>query len=161
MFTEEITNEEKQPEIPENAILDFPTLAREAMLKTAIKNPLNAHLFDDPGEANYQPSLTIPDQAMSIREIMERYARGLPLDNVKVPIYNGEDDDFPDLAKMDLADRQAYIESKELELRELKNRIKAQDEQQKLAMIQKLREEEREKLQKEMADKGGNQTPSA
>lgn len=75
-------------------------------------------------EVNDQPSMTIPDQTMSIREILDRFARGLPLGGQRVPVYNGEDDDLPDLQHMDLADREEYMESAADELRELKTKIK-------------------------------------
>lgn len=57
-----------------------------------VKNSLNAHEFPKNYEKITQPSLTVPDQTMTIREIMERYARGLSFDGTKVPLYDGEDD---------------------------------------------------------------------
>jgi len=66
------------------------------------------------GQVNKQKSLTVPDQAMSIKQIMERFARGLPVEQFK-PIYDeniDEDSEFiPDPRTMDLADRQAYAEA--------------------------------------------------
>lgn len=57
------------------------------------KTPYNA--VPSAGEVNTQPSKTIPDQSMSIREIMKRYASGLPLGGQRVPMYDeGEDDPF-------------------------------------------------------------------
>lgn len=64
------------------------------------------------GEVNKQKSLTIPDQSMSIKEILNRYSRGLPIESFK-PIYDDVDDtdDFlPDPRTLDLADRQEYAE---------------------------------------------------
>jgi hypothetical protein len=65
------------------------------------------------GQVNKQKSLTVPDQAMSIKQIMERFARGLPVEQFK-PIYDDnidEDSEFlPDPRTMDLADRQAFKE---------------------------------------------------
>jgi hypothetical protein len=65
------------------------------------------------GQVNKQKSLTVPDQAMSIKQIMERFARGLPVEQFK-PIYDeniDEDSEFlPDPITMDLADRQAFKE---------------------------------------------------
>ena len=46
------------------------------------KTPWNADLFeDDPtnGEVNHEPSMTIPDQSMSIEEIVNRFASGEPI----------------------------------------------------------------------------------
>lgn len=88
------------------------------------------------GEVNTLPSLTIPDEVMSMREILIRHSRGLPIAAGKVPIYEGDDSDLPDPRTMDLADRQLLKESLQAELRELdarkaerdKARQKAQDE---------------------------------
>lgn len=82
------------------------------------------------GEKNDMPSMTVPEQAMSIREILDRFSRGLPLGGQRVPVYNGEDDDLPDLRHMDLADRQEYMENAADELRSLKTKI---NEKKKLA----------------------------
>ena len=65
------------------------------------------------GQVNKQKSLTVPDQAMSIKQIMERFARGLPVEQLK-PIYDeniDEESEFlPDPRTMDLADRQEFKE---------------------------------------------------
>lgn len=74
-----------------------------------VKNWLNAHEFPKEYETNNLPSLTVPDQTMSIREIMDRFARGLPLD-VRVPIYEGEESEFPDVNRLDLAEIQELTE---------------------------------------------------
>jgi hypothetical protein len=66
------------------------------------------------GQVNKQKSLTVPDQAMSIKQIMERFARGLPVEQFK-PLYDDnidEDSEFlPDPRTMDLADRQMFKEN--------------------------------------------------
>lgn len=53
-----------------------------------------------------KPSCTVPDQTMTVRTLMDRYRRGMPLDTpVKKPLYyNGE---FPDIAGLDLTEIQA------------------------------------------------------
>jgi len=65
------------------------------------------------GQVNKQKSLTVPDQAMSIKTILDRFARGLPVEQFK-PIYEeniDEDSDYiPDPRTMDLADRQEFKE---------------------------------------------------
>jgi hypothetical protein len=65
------------------------------------------------GQVNKQKSLTVPDQAMSIKTILDRFARGLPVEQFK-PIYDDnidEDSDYlPDPRTMDLADRQQFKE---------------------------------------------------
>lgn len=60
------------------------------------------------GEVNTQPSLTIPDQTMSIRTILDRYAQGLPIQGEKAsPFYDTDEiSEGIDLRKMDLVDMQ-------------------------------------------------------
>lgn len=54
---------------------------------------------------------TVPDQVMSIKTILQKYAQGLPLGgSSRVPVYNGEDDDTPEIAAMELTDRMDYIQ---------------------------------------------------
>lgn len=74
-----------------------------------VVNMLNYDPTDDPGEINTMPSNTIPDQTMSLREILDRYARGIP-PNGKEPIYHGDDEFVPDLKRMDLAEIQELKE---------------------------------------------------
>lgn len=84
------------------------------------RTPYTYPEFPSNNEINTQPSLTIPDQTMSIQEILSRYARGIEPDNVRTPIYEGEDA-MPDISKMDLADQQAFREAVEEELDGIKN----------------------------------------
>lgn len=87
-----------------------------------IKNPANYNTFAKRYEINTQPSMTLPDQTMSIRTILERHSRGLSIEGVKVPIWNGEDDDLPDIRTLDLAERQELIEKYKDELSSIKKR---------------------------------------
>lgn len=82
-----------------------------------VKNSLNASTFDKKYEKNTSPSMTVPDQTMGLREILERYTRGLPI-NGNVPIYD-EDDDLPDPRTLDLSERHALAQSYKNELSEI------------------------------------------
>ena len=77
-------------------------------------------------EINKQKSLTIPDQALSIKDILNRYARGLDVEGFK-PVYDDDDittDDYlPNPYTMDLAERQQYREELEAELIMLRNQF--------------------------------------
>lgn len=85
-----------------------------------VKNNLNAPAFPVPGEINNGKSETVPDMSMSIREIMDRYQRGLPLGGAKVPIYDPEDE-FPDINTLDYADREALQELHKAEIDQIKS----------------------------------------
>lgn len=91
----------------------------------AIKNTANAFMFPVKGEVNRQPSLTVPDQSLSIRQIVEKYAQGMAYDGVKEAIYEaGMDEEdppyFPDIWRMDLADREEILADAKSALDEVK-----------------------------------------
>lgn len=89
-----------------------------------VHNTLSYNYLDHDGEVNNLPSETIPDETMSIREILDRYARGLPLNGMRTPLYQREPsfDDLPDPATMDLAERQELAEMLEAELEDLREK---------------------------------------
>lgn len=108
------------------------------------------------GEVNNLPSQTIPNEALSIREILVRYSRGLPIDG-KIPIYD-EENDLPDPRKMDLAD----WETMQIEAREEVQRIKSAHEKQlqvqQEAKTKKLKEyEEFQEFLKKQSQNQSNQ----
>jgi len=91
-----------------------------------IKTRYNSEEFPKNYERNTQPSKTIPDQSMSVKEIMERHARGLPTAGERVPVYFGEDEDMPDLKKMDLAEIQELKENAALQVTQLQDKLQEQ-----------------------------------
>lgn len=75
-----------------------------------IRNHYDNKNYDD-REVNKGKSLTIPDQSMSVAELMRRYASGLPLAGERVPFYDSDFDiEVPDLKKLDLAEIQELKE---------------------------------------------------
>lgn len=80
------------------------------------------------GEVNKEPSMTVPDQTMSLREIVRRYAAGLPINGVKIPLYdeNPEDDVLPDPRTLDLAEREEMALQYAEELALLKEKYQLQ-----------------------------------
>jgi hypothetical protein len=102
-----------------------------------IRNIFNAHEFTD-NEVISEPSQTIPDQTMSIRELIKRYASGLPLGGGNDPIYEGEDGDGIDPRRLDLAERQELEIAARQELAEIEERLKSKT----ITTEQKLSEEE-------------------
>jgi hypothetical protein len=86
-----------------------------------VKNSLNYEYQDQLGEVNTLPSMTIPDQTMSIRTIVDRYAKGLPV-SAFTPIYEGEDFYMPDPKTLDLVERAELLENVKQEVESLKSR---------------------------------------
>lgn len=89
------------------------------MKKLNFQTQYNRHKVK--GEKTSSISKTIPDQSMSVNEIMRRYTNGLPISGGKVPMYEGEES-MPDLTKMDLADRQALLEAASEEIKDLRQK---------------------------------------
>lgn len=52
-------------------------------------------------EINNQPSLTVPDQSYSVREIMQKFAQGTLPDIYKEPEFS---EDLPDLRGLDISE---------------------------------------------------------
>lgn len=66
--------------------------------------PIINHQFNyipPPGQINNQPSLTIPDDSMSLEEILRRYMAGLPINGSNQETFY-EEEELPDLKTMDL-----------------------------------------------------------
>lgn len=91
-----------------------------------IKTSTNSKEFINNYEVNTKPSLTIPDQTMSIRTILERHSRGLPVDGYKVPIWD-EENDLPDIRTLDLSEREQLKEQYQKELYSIRNRQNPQN----------------------------------
>ena len=102
-----------------------------------IKHSLNAKEFVSDGEINNLPSQTIPDQTLSVRELLVRYAKGLPLDGMKQPIWEGEDGDAIDPRRLDLAERQELEIQARQELAEIEERLKSKKVEKTTAKLSK------------------------
>lgn len=113
-------------------------------IKPRVQTMFNAHLFNHKGEINHQPSLTIPDQTMPLKELIDRFTRGLPVTTFK-PVYD-EDNSLPDPRKMDIAEYNEMRKNVALELQTLieqKNQQELQNiENQRETIIQQRVEEE-------------------
>lgn len=85
----------------------------------------------DEGQVNNEPSMTVPDQSMTLRELLIRYAKGLPLEGAKTPVFEGEDGNEIDIEKLDLAEREELAEMARKELKDISERIKTEVEKKK------------------------------
>jgi len=88
-----------------------------------VKNSINANTFEKKYKVFTQPSLTVPDQTMSIKTILERYSRGLPVGG-RLDEYYDEEDTLPNPFTLDLAERQELAEQYIQEINEIKSRKK-------------------------------------
>jgi len=91
------------------------------------KTPYNAEAFPHDHEESDQPSETIPDQSMTVLELLQRHQNGLPMLGQKTPFYEGDEnleaDDLNDginPATLDLSERYDIIENRKEELKHLK-----------------------------------------
>jgi len=86
-----------------------------------VKHSLNASKFEKSYKKFTMPSMTVPDQTMSIRTILERYSRGLPIGG-RLDEYYDEDDNLPNPLTLDLAERQELADLYKNEINEIKSR---------------------------------------
>lgn len=93
-------------------------------MNNLVKHSFNAHEFPKDYEINTKPSMTIPDQSLTMRQILDRYARGLSLGAPKVELWEGEDGDDFEFQHLDLADQEAIIKARVAELEELKQKTR-------------------------------------
>jgi hypothetical protein len=109
-----------------------------------IKTYLNREQHNRSYEVNTQPSETIPDQSMSIRTLLDRYSRGLPISGERTPIWQQGDDynDMPDPRTLDLAERQEFAELYQQELNSLKKTLKSEKKHSDLQKISDISSEE-------------------
>lgn len=100
-----------------------------------VKNWLNAWMFKpyEVGEVNVLPSETIPDQTMSMDEILNRFTTGLPWTGpgtMKPEYYGDEDADLPDPRFLDLSEREELRRAIVEELQSTQMAIAAEKKQQ-------------------------------
>jgi len=90
-----------------------------------IKNSGNAMNYPIKGQYNNKPSETVPDQTMTMREILIRYAKGLPIDGEKTPLWEEGEGYAKDPETLDLAEREELATQAREELQQINERIKA------------------------------------
>lgn len=78
------------------------------------------------GEINSLPSATVPDQSLTLRELLTNYTRGndLPFGKSE-PQFFDEDTFVPDIKKMDLVDIQELMETNAHKAGKLKTELDA------------------------------------
>lgn len=99
------------------------------------RDPYNHHETTKTVEHNYLPSLTIPNDSFSLKELLDRNQRGLPLTTSgRTELYHG-DEEMPDLQKMDISEIHDLAEANrdkirsyhDLQKREAENAVAAKE----------------------------------
>lgn len=76
------------------------------------------------GEKDFGPSQTQPNDVMSIREILDKFTRGLPVSAGDVGYYDDpEDIDMSDFDAMDKFEKEMYIREQREYVKELESRM--------------------------------------
>lgn len=111
----------------------------------SVKTQYNAQAFPKYQEVNKQPSQTVPNQTMSLKTILERYAKGLPITgNPNEPVYYG-DENMPDLNKMDISEIHDLKEAVKSDIKEKQAQLAADQETARQKAHQKSIDDEVEK----------------
>lgn len=83
-----------------------------------------------PGLNTTETSLTQPDEVLSVRDMLIRHARGLPLSGHS-PVYDNDYDDFegyvPDPRTLDLVERQQLARDLEEKVKTLKEKLASEE----------------------------------
>lgn len=106
-----------------------------------IKTQFNQSFKDAVKEEFKTPSMTIPNQSMSIPELISRYAKGLPLGGARVPVYEDDSEDLLDGVNwntLDLSEKASFMDMMRKEVSDIKGRLK---ESQKKKTEEKPKEE--------------------
>lgn len=126
-----------------------------------IRKQFRRHYKGSPGIIIDGPSQTVPDQTMSIRELIDRFARGLPLGSGQIPLYEGDEEFNPDMKTLDLAEQQELVEQRAEELRELKIKLDEGRKKQRERAIAEARKAMREHYEAIQKEKGEESKPAA
>lgn len=101
---------------------------------------------EQPGERNTLPSLTVPNQSLTVLEMVARHQGGLDVDGTNLKFSGGEI--LPNLAHLDLVDRQAMVDAMADKLVEIKERLQAKAKSEKdKAFLQAVEEETKKRLE--------------
>lgn len=103
-----------------------------------------------------KPSLTQPDEALSVEEVMRRLTAGIPVNAARELVFNGDEVDLPDFEKMDLSERHDYAESVRKAVKDNQEKADKIRQQKQDKRREKLVAREAQKLFEQMRDNGAN-----
>lgn len=110
---------------------------------------------NNPGTPTLDPKIVVPDQSLSLREILERFTRGEPLHIGKDVQYDESgDDDLEKVSKMDLVERDEFIQKQ----KDVQDRYSKQEKRKAAAEKKRLDELAVQKLveEKKQGEKPGD-----
>jgi len=107
-------------------------------MTTLVKTRYNREQHPCNYEVNFEPSQTVPDQTMSIRTILDRYSRGLPIGGQMESLWQEDDEynDMPDPRTLDLSERQELAQQAAEELAAIKKTINSKKYPKKTSGVQ-------------------------
>lgn len=118
-----------------------------------IKTTMNAKAFPKTYQPSGGKSMTVPDQTLSIKQILDRFARNLPLGGNNTGTYSLTDDDEPDdmdfvdLKRLDLSEIESLKRGNEAEIARLRSDLdKTQAATQKASYEAKINAEVEKRL---------------
>lgn len=91
-------------------------------MKPTIQTPFTMQQHEE--ELNTLPSLTVPDQSMSVDEILQRFATGRPIPDLSSKMTYTGDQYLPDLKRLDLVEQQELIDRNKQHINDLEGRLK-------------------------------------
>lgn len=104
------------------------------------------------GEVNTLMSLAKKGQALTVLEILERHKRGIPTNlSAGMPVYYGDQFEFPIWQKMDIVERQDYLAKFKADVKDAKTRWVEQEKQRKAEMADAAEKEFNQRLAKAQA----------
>lgn len=124
----------------------------EIMQTPIVYTPLSARHRIKKLEKNTMVSETVPDQSMTIAEMIKRHRQGLPIEGRK-GLYKEGDEPLLNMDHMDMVERQEYIDSVADAFVDVKTRINAAVKtKEEAALLDKIDAEVRKRL-KEIRDR--------
>lgn len=90
----------------------------------------NAGKYPGKGEYNTGVSLTVPDETLSIRELVRNHTRGLPSNVVaKTPVYLGDEETYPFYDHLDEIDKHDLLHAAKQEINAIQSEFAEKQKQ--------------------------------
>lgn len=112
----------------------------ELRAKPRIRTQYNPPIYK--GQHNSQPSLTVPDQSLTVVQILKQHTKGITFPNGKMELWEGDEELMPDLVGLDLSEIQDLREMAAQRIADIRERyIKQQDVNKRKKLLTELRSE--------------------